>query len=137
MAELVDAHDSKSCAFGRAGSIPALGTKGWRKPSFFRCAIINDAVAAVYILYSEKLSRFYTGSCKEILFRLQDHLDKVYTGSFTANSDDWQLFVLIDDLTYAQARAIESHIKKMKSRIFIENLAKYPEMIIKLRQRYS
>ena len=26
MAELVDAHDSKSCAFGRAGSIPALGT---------------------------------------------------------------------------------------------------------------
>ena len=27
MAELVDAHDSKSCAFGRAGSIPALGTK--------------------------------------------------------------------------------------------------------------
>jgi len=26
VAELVDAHDSKSCALGRAGSIPALGT---------------------------------------------------------------------------------------------------------------
>ena len=27
VAELVDALDSKSCAFGRAGSIPARGTK--------------------------------------------------------------------------------------------------------------
>ena len=27
VAELVDALDSKSCAFGRAGSIPAPGTK--------------------------------------------------------------------------------------------------------------
>ena len=26
MAELVDAHDSKSCVFGRVGSIPTLGT---------------------------------------------------------------------------------------------------------------
>ena len=35
MAELVDAHDSKSCAFGRAGSIPALGTKLSVTESFF------------------------------------------------------------------------------------------------------
>jgi hypothetical protein len=27
VAELVDAHDSKSCIFGCAGSIPAFGTK--------------------------------------------------------------------------------------------------------------
>ena len=27
MAELVDAHDSKSCIFGCAGSIPAFGTE--------------------------------------------------------------------------------------------------------------
>ncbi len=28
VAELVDAHDSKSCAFGRGGSIPSWGTNG-------------------------------------------------------------------------------------------------------------
>ncbi len=29
VAELVDAHDSKSCIFGCAGSIPAFGTKAY------------------------------------------------------------------------------------------------------------
>ena len=94
-------------------------------------------MAAVYILYSEKLQRFYTGSCKDFQFRFQDHLDKVYPASFTSNSDNWQLFLLIENLEYAQARSIETHIKKMKSRVYIENLARYPEMIAKLKERYT
>ncbi len=36
MAELVDAHDSKSCVFGHVGSIPTLGTeKGFFGSLFF------------------------------------------------------------------------------------------------------
>ena len=36
VAELVDAHDSKSCAFGRGGSIPSWGTmKQLVKAAFF------------------------------------------------------------------------------------------------------
>ena len=93
-------------------------------------------MATVYILYSQNLDRFYTGSCKDFLFRFQDHLDKVYPGSFTSNTDDWQLFLLIENLNYDQARSIETHIKKMKSRIYMDNLAKYPEMIAKLIKRY-
>jgi len=90
-------------------------------------------MASVYILYSSKLDRFYIGSCKVFQFRFQDHLTKVYPKSFTSNSDDWQLFLLIEDLSYSQAREIERHIKKMKSSVYIQNLAKYPEMIIKLK----
>jgi hypothetical protein len=37
VAELVDALDSKSCAFGRAGSIPAPGTKDNQKWLSFFC----------------------------------------------------------------------------------------------------
>ena len=35
VAELVDAHDSKSCIFGCAGSIPAFGTKPSNLEGFF------------------------------------------------------------------------------------------------------
>jgi putative endonuclease len=94
-------------------------------------------MASVYILYSGKLDRYYTGSCKEFLFRFEDHLDKVYPGSYTSNSNDWQLFLLINDLSFSQARAIENHIKKMKSRIYIQNLAKYPEMLVRLKDKYA
>jgi len=69
-------------------------------------------VATVYILYSKKLDRFYTGSCKDFLLRFQDHLDKIYPGSFTSNADDWQPFLLIENLTYAQARANRNPYKE-------------------------
>ena len=92
-------------------------------------------MASVYILFSNKLDRFYIGSCKEFHFRFEQHLGKVYPGSFTGNADDWQLFLLIEDLSYSKARSLERHIKKMKSRVYLQNLAKYPEMILKLKGR--
>ena len=90
-------------------------------------------MASVYVLYSSKLDRFYTRSCKEFHFRLDQHVNKVYPGSFTTNANDWRLFLLIDDLSYSKARAIERHIKKMKSRVYIQNLSKYPDMVVKLK----
>jgi len=43
----------------------------------------------------------------------------------------------LDDLTYAQARMIETHIKRMKSRKYIENLMKYPAIAEKLKEKYN
>src|SRR5687768_10704190 len=83
--------------------------------------------AAVYILYSTKLDRFYTGSCFDFQFRFEDQLHKVYPRSFTSNSDDWQLFLLVENLSYAQACSIEKHIKMM-SKGYIQNLVKYPDI---------
>ena len=94
-------------------------------------------MAAVYILYSPVLDRFYTGSCIDFEQRFQDHQSKKYIDSFTSNASDWELYLRIDKLSYRQARAIERHIKKMKSRIYIENLLKYPEMVQKLINRYK
>ncbi len=94
-------------------------------------------MASVYILYSKSIERFYTGSCFDLLDRLEQHKNKVYEKSFTAKADDWELFFSIDGLAYKQARAIEAHIKKMKKNIYIQNLKKYPEMLEKLRQRFA
>jgi len=49
-------------------------------------------MASVYILFSEKLNRFYTGSCLDLPQRLQSHKDKSFTDSFTSKTEDWELF---------------------------------------------
>lgn len=89
-------------------------------------------MASVYILYSNKLDRFYTGSSKEFQFRFEEHLNKVHADSFTTMANDWQLFLLIENLSYSQARSMEAHIKKMKSKVYIQNLVKYPEIVAQL-----
>lgn len=94
-------------------------------------------MASVYILYSKKLDRFYTGSCENLDYRIEQHLNKDFVKSFTAKTDDWELFFFVDGLQYTQARMIEEHIKKMKSKVYIQNLKKYPEMMQKLIGQYS
>lgn len=88
-------------------------------------------MASVYILYSVELDRYYTGSCKFLEKRLEEHNNKTYLDSYTAKASDWVLFLSINNLGYSQARGIEEHIKRMKSKKYIENLKRYPEIIDK------
>ena len=60
MAELVDAHDSKSCAFGRAGSIPALGTiEAVLKDSLYFVLKNQKFIAMFYVYVQVSKSRNY------------------------------------------------------------------------------
>jgi putative endonuclease len=56
---------------------------------------------------------------------------------YTYRADDWVLFYKIECKSKAQAFAIESHIKRMKSKIYIENLRKYPEISERLLLKYK
>ena len=94
-------------------------------------------MAAVYILFSKKLNRYYTGSCNDLQQRLEAHTNKTFKEAYTINSDDWNLYFSCDGLDYKQAREIETHIKKMKSKIYIENIQKYPEIIKRLIEKYK
>ena len=93
-------------------------------------------MAQVYILYSEKTDNFYCGSCVDFEKRLLQHINHEFKNSFTKRATDWKEFLLVDQLTYEEARQIESHIKRMKSKIYIQNLKKYPEMLEKLIAKY-
>jgi len=64
--------------------------------------------------------------------RLSHHNSGFYKGSYTTQSTDWEVFLSIDCSSFSQARKMESHIKKMKSRKYLANLKTYPEMIQKL-----
>jgi putative endonuclease len=91
----------------------------------------------VYVLYSQKLDRFYTGSCLDLEKRLLEHKSKSIKDSFTAKANDWELFLLIGNLGYNQARCIELHIKKMHSVKYINDLKAYPELRSKLVERFK
>jgi putative endonuclease len=90
--------------------------------------------ARCYILYSEKLNRFYTGvTTQTIDERMLKHNQSEYgKHRFTSNANDWALFIIIELEDYAHAVRVERKIKSMKSSAYIKNLKLYPEMIQKL-----
>ena len=94
-------------------------------------------MATVYILYSKSIDRFYIGSTIDVILRLKQHNDPEFKLSFTQRAPDWVLFYTIENLAYHQARSIEKHIKAMKSKQYILNLTKYPEITGKLIEKFE
>ena len=94
-------------------------------------------MAVVYILSSATASRFYIGSCLDFKVRITQHKLGEFNSSYTSNQNDWELFLKVDQLDYNQARRIEAHIKRMKSRKYITNLLRYPEIMESLIRKYS
>ena len=90
----------------------------------------------VYILKSETINRFYIGYTTNLDLRIDFHLEATDQSKFSYNANDWTLFLKIECQSKKQALAIEKHIKKMKSKIYIENLLLYPEIIDKLLLKY-
>ncbi len=90
----------------------------------------------VYILHSQKLDRFYIGYSSNFEERIEFHKNAP-AHKFTAKADDWTLFHSIHCNSKPQALSIEKHIKKMKSKTYIQNLKKYPEITQKLLIKYQ
>ena len=92
----------------------------------------------VYIIHSPSIDRYYIGSTtEELAKRLMAHNSGKYgSKSFTSRAKDWELYYSIDCVSKSQALKIEQHIKRMKSRKYIENLKTYDEIGTKLKSMY-
>ncbi|MFA9392630.1 MAG: GIY-YIG nuclease family protein [Prolixibacteraceae bacterium] len=90
--------------------------------------------AYIYILFSENMNRFYVGvTQKSVEQRLDKHNTHAYgRHRYTASDTDWCVFFVIEVNNYSHAVRIERKIKSMKSRTYIYNLKKYPELQQKL-----
>ena len=73
-----------------------------------------------YILYSEKLDKYYIGSCTDIDRRLYEH--NIGHSKFTSLGIPWIVVYTEEFVTILEARQREQAIKKMKSRKYIEDL---------------
>ena len=89
-----------------------------------------------YILYSKKLNRFYVGATGDVDQRLEQHNHAHYPDNFTVKGIPWELFHTIECQDWHQALCIERHIKKMKSKKYIQNFRKYSELSDTLLQRF-
>jgi putative endonuclease len=90
----------------------------------------------VYIIQSASSDKFYVGETIDLQKRLDEHNSGLYKGAHTSNYNDWVLMAALPCRDRSHARNVERHIKKMKSRKYIENLIKYSEMREKLIDRY-
>jgi len=92
----------------------------------------------VYILYSKKLAGYYIGSSSLAPNeRLSNHNDMYYENKYTSKGIPWEIFWQLETPNLSVALQIEKHIKRMKSRVYIQNLKIYPEMAQKLLIKYS
>ena len=73
-----------------------------------------------YILFSEKLNKYYIGACTDFERRLYEH--NIGHSKFTSLGVPWILYHKEFFETLQEAKRRESYIKKQKSRKFIERL---------------
>jgi putative endonuclease len=93
-------------------------------------------MAVVYILYSKSLDKYYVGSCLNLEKRMVEHRSMKFSKSYTGRANDWEVYCVMENLSYHQSRKIEQYIKRMKSRKYLENLKQYPELSENLRERF-
>ena len=80
MVELVDTPDLKSCAcMGVRVQVP-LRVREMKEDIVLLFLFIY--MATIYILHSESLNKFYVGSCKDLVERLAQHLNKTLDNAF-------------------------------------------------------
>jgi putative endonuclease len=88
-----------------------------------------------YIIRSESLDRYYIGQTDDFSNRIQMHNSGF--SPFTSMATDWNLFLLIPCKEKSIALRLERHKKSMKSRVYIENLIRYPEIVERLLQKFN
>ena len=91
----------------------------------------------VYIIKSTKTNAFYTGKTYDLEQRLTFHNTPELNNGNSKSGIPWEYFFTLEVPTYLLAGKLEMHIKRMKSREYYKNLAKYPEISQKLIEKYS
>ena len=74
----------------------------------------------MYILFSEKLNKYYVGACIDMQRRLYEH--NIGHSRFTSLGIPWMIVYKEEFTTLAEAKKREMQVKKMKSRNYIESL---------------
>jgi putative endonuclease len=91
----------------------------------------------VYIIHSKSLDKYYLGETKDIEERLEQDNSGFYNSAFTGKAKDWSLYFYLECNSRTQARKIEAHIKNMKSKKYIQDLKKYPDIALKLLNKFN
>ena len=84
----------------------------------------------LYIIYSTSKSIYYVGETHNIAERILKHNQHLYSNSFTKIANDWSLKLSIALENRSEAVFLESFIKRMKSKKFIEKVINDPNILL-------
>ena len=102
------------------GSSPSQFTRSCFRNEAAFFMLKHYIMAYTYILYSEKLNKYYVGACIDIDRRLKEH--NTGHSKYTSTGLPWILKYKEEFETLQEAKKRELAIKKMKSRIYNEGL---------------
>ncbi|QBA63131.1 GIY-YIG nuclease family protein [Muriicola soli] len=91
----------------------------------------------VYVIQSGLDDSFYIGKTSNLEERLLFHNTPELNKGITKRKIPWKYFFILEIGDLRLAGKIENHIKRMKSRKYIQDLKKYPEITQKLIKKYS
>ena len=94
-------------------------------------------MAFVYIVYSTAFDKFYIGSTTDLEARLMQHNSSFYPHSYTAKTNDWELFYALPCESLTQSIKIEKHLKLMKSRKYLLSLKKNEQKGLNLLTKFK
>ncbi|TVZ26792.1 putative endonuclease [Gillisia sp. Hel_I_86] len=83
----------------------------------------------LYIIYSEKLKKYYVGETSDIDQRLQQHNSHYFKNNYTKGAEDWVVKLKFRTSSKDEAILLERYIKRMKSRKFTEKLIALPAIL--------
>ncbi len=72
----------------------------------------------------------------DLISRIEKHNIGFYGKKFTSVTSDCELYLSIECKSVSQAVRIEKHIKRMKSRKYIQNLKAHPEIAERLKLKH-
>ena len=84
----------------------------------------------LYILYSQKIDKYYIGESPDIVNRLEQHNSHYFKKAFTKAADDWEIAVAMELNNKCDAVYLEKFIKRMKSKTFIQKIAKNNNILL-------
>jgi putative endonuclease len=85
---------------------------------FIQCGPFFMMPFSVYIIYSARLNKYYTGYAEDVLLRLHEH--NIGLSTFTSRASDWELRYTEGFPSREAAHRRELFIKRKKSRKYIE-----------------
>ena len=74
----------------------------------------------MYILYSERLDKYYIGACSNLERRFYEH--NIGHSKFSRTGKPWKVVYTEEFEDLSEAKKRESQLKRMKSRKYIESL---------------
>ncbi|PHQ28157.1 GIY-YIG nuclease family protein [Leeuwenhoekiella nanhaiensis] len=83
----------------------------------------------LYIIYSEKIDKFYVGETSDVEQRISIHNSHKIKSAYTKAASDWVLKLSFSCADRNEALYLERFIKRMKSKKFIEKLVNNPQLL--------